>query len=497
MKMKYFSKPGQMKNLLIAIERSKFNYLYKYDHCFTSRKNIIGMSLEDLSMFFSQNPDLASETIEKALPLFEREDEVLLIEVDSTLISYELGFEFNAVQKIIPLNQMASDLFQSKLNANFTIEAPLPNALYEIVRLSREKRLRTKLAADYLQILQLDVPPEAVTERIFEAVSKKVSESVGGHETTTLDAILNLDTTPSGIPSGNIEGLMKIVCVGLLKVTGHTDQLRKSPLFQLLFENLPEINNQSLQGSYDIFESLINKNEPLVSKLRHTLKSDEFQGDVFKFCYYFFTAKKILLSSEGDIQNLIIEIEGDHISKLEFSQAMYLLGLTLSYPVLHESIQKLKYAPLFGVSKPPAPLSQYSAGDSVEFDPNTNESFINFWKKDKTYNKPAKTIDEGNPEPVNNPEGKKDDNAKSELGSLFDPSNDNPRLDLIAKAKKVAKGPAGKDAVKLLTDLYDTNKSFSFIDLEKKILQDDRLLKKDRKPKKAAQELLEVFKELQ
>jgi hypothetical protein len=85
-----------------------------------------------------------------------------------------------------------------------------------------------------------------------------------------------------------------------------------------------------------------------VEKLRKTIGTPGFKGDIFKLCYYYFTLKKILLLNNGDINNVIKEINRESVSKLELSQAIYLLGITLSYNVFFESIQKLKYAPLFG-----------------------------------------------------------------------------------------------------------------------------------------------------
>jgi hypothetical protein len=245
---------------------------------------------------------------------------------------------------------VAKELLEVKLNSDIIISNPLPEALFSKIRLIRELKLRQNSAADLLSILNLNTPSDSFQNIAKNAIIRQLTPPKG-QQSSIIDSLLDFEITPSGIPSGYIEGQMKILCIGYLKIVGNTNQLKKSPLFQLLLKSYENINNKSFQAAYDLFESLIQKNKNLVKKLHNTIDTQEFKGDIFKLCYYYFTLKKVIISNNGDIKAIIKEIENERISKLEMTQAIYLLGVSLSYSVLFESIQKLKLAPLFGNKK--------------------------------------------------------------------------------------------------------------------------------------------------
>lgn len=511
-----------MNNIIVAIERSKFNYLFKYDTCASSLKNVINYSYELLSKLITNDEGIAASIIEQSLPLFEDEAEVVLLELDTSQISYQMEFSLSAVLKIIPLNQLAKDLLQVKLNTNLKLAVPLPESTFSKIKTLRELNLRNKSAADLLSIFQLELPTERFIIGSNEAIERKL---LGKDKTeTTLGAILNLESTPNGIPSGHVEGLMKIIGTGQIKVMGHMDKLRKSPLYQLLFDNYETINKKSFQAAYDYVDEVISPYRDQADKLREIITSKEVEGDIFKLCYYYFNCKRILLSNNGNIQELIKIVNGESISLTEFAQALYLIGSVQSYEILHESIQKLKHVPVFGKKKPIDPLITYfgvqnkelpstekiiEAENKAAADLSTSETHsIDATSKEDEKLKPDKdkvdkniavqTIspskDETNDEQIKDIKAAVDSNNDLKL---FEATEGNTnRLNLIGLAKKEISGKSAKEVMAVLIQVYSTNKEFKYSELEKSLLKEQILLKKDGKLIKKASDLLNIFEPL-
>jgi hypothetical protein len=162
-----------MKRIIIAIERSKFNYLYKYNICTVSTVNIVEYSYPQLLKFYKSNLDAAASIIENALPVFESEHEVILLEVESSEVGYNLEFGFNAVKLIIPLNKLARELLQSKLNSDFLYAIPIPTDLYEATLALREDKLRSKAALSVLSCFNLPTPATPFTN-LFKHATRRL-----------------------------------------------------------------------------------------------------------------------------------------------------------------------------------------------------------------------------------------------------------------------------------------------------------------------------------
>lgn len=341
-----------MDKIIIAIERSKFNYLYKYNICTVSTVNIIEYSFSQLLEVYKSNLSDAASIIEQALPIFECEHEIILLEVEPSEVSDNLKFRFNAVKRIIPLNELAKELLQSKLNSDFKYATAIPEDLYEAIFALREDKLRSNSALSVLSCFNLPTPADPFIDLVKQTTRRLIFDEPIPKGSGTIDFLLEFNTTPSDIPSGNIEGLMKIICVGMLKVTGNVDKLRLSPLFNLLLDNVDLLNQGSLLDCYQKFKTISNDNWNKVEKLEATLASSEIDADILLLLFLFISFKKEMQRNNFDLKSISFDInEIKLIYSKELSQALYLVGYVLSMGALHESIYRLSFSPLFGIEK--------------------------------------------------------------------------------------------------------------------------------------------------
>ncbi len=502
-----------MKKIIIAIERSKFNYLYKYNICNVSTVNIIDYSLSQLLEVYKFNLGAAASIIEQALPVFESEHEVILLEVESSEIRYNLEFGFNAVKRIIPLNELAKELLQSKLNSDFKYAPAIPEGLYEAVFALREDKLRLNSGLAVLSCFKLSAPTTPFINLVKNATRRLILNENISNEVGTIDFLLEFNTTPSGIPSGNIEGLMKIICVGMLKVTGNADKLRHSPLFNLLLENMDLLNQGSLLTCYQNFKNIANDNWDKVEKLEATLASSEIDADILLLLFLFISFKKEIQRNDFDLKSISFDInEIKSIYSKELSQALYLVGYTMSMGTLHESIHRLSSSPLFEVEKEVEIENEKLIINEKSFvDENTPES-IN--QCDIEYDSTG--IDHSITETCGLHNADKNKNVEpngleishnsfnklsvggsvSASDSLFETMEENERENLLKKASIKLKGNLRKNLLELVESLYRNNLHFSYVSLEEKIMSEDEFLKKNGNPLKAAQDLLDIFKPL-
>ena len=348
-----------MKKVLIAIERLKFNYLYKYDEIIVSNTNILHFGIDELIKKFKNNIEETASLIEPSLPIFEREDEILLIEVDAYKINFNLTFHFEAVLSIIPLNHISKQLLETKLNNELVISNSLPEILFEEIFKQRELKQRTKLGREVLLLFALPNPKKHLQSSVLDAITLKLL-NFKDEDKSIFYQLLSFDSTPSGIPSGNIEGLMKVICLGLLKATGNMDRLRKSPLYNYLLENHELINNGDLEKSYNTFKTLIKSRPNLVEKLNETIDIEGLEGDSFKTFYYYFLLKNTIQKSEGNLKSWVGILNNHVISESELALAMYLVVLTVSFKEIHESYQKIRNSKLFGEQQTNNPLVIYT-----------------------------------------------------------------------------------------------------------------------------------------
>ena len=77
--------------MIIAIERNKFTYLYKYNEIRVDVNQVIDKSIENLKRMIQTDIEVLAHTLNKAIPLFEQDHEIILIEVDKSKIKFHDG----------------------------------------------------------------------------------------------------------------------------------------------------------------------------------------------------------------------------------------------------------------------------------------------------------------------------------------------------------------------------------------------------------------------
>lgn len=330
-----------MKKVIIALERTKFNYLYKYDFCHVSGNSVIKLSYQQILDAVKPESSLLVDLIEYSLPIFEQEHEVLLVEVDAAKIGLDFRINFDAVIQIISLNDLAEKLLRSRLSGNLKFARPLPYNFYEAIKLRREDKIRKSTAEKVLAIFDLPEPNDQFKQLVRKVVGRKVMEKRIQHSSISLDYLVDFDTTPSGIPEGNIESFIKLVCVGMVKATGSTDKLRSSLLYNLLLDNASYLNEGSIFQSYKKFEQLVESNQQKFEVFDKTINDGMAHSHPYLLFYLFFSFKKKLTNREFKLRALRNDIQEGKVNfETAISEAVYLISYTLSMGVLFESIQQ-------------------------------------------------------------------------------------------------------------------------------------------------------------
>lgn len=359
-----------MKRVLIAIERESFNYLFKFNECQISINRVIDQDFDSI-----QNTQIRylSRKIEHALPYFDSEEEVILIEYIKDSIFYGNGLRivFSGVLGIIPLTQFAYDSLTSKLNKDFRIYKPLSNELYQDIKKFREDTKRINAAYRLLGLYQLKVDNNFLNNLRGLVIKIVGNEDFSGNEFKALYNLIKFDLTPSFVPSGNVESFLKLGCITLLSLGASVEALKNGPFYKIIIENKNLLNKSSLFVAYLELENLFDKasgeNKERINKVKETFNS-EFTGfNAFLAYYIYLSFNRLVKDKEFDL--LLITNEIDELKQkcpAELAYALAIFGYVHSFDRLYESIHRLSNSPLFKTSKSNFP-------DSKASDKETNE----------------------------------------------------------------------------------------------------------------------------
>lgn len=449
-----------MDTILIGISKTAFNALYKYDEFAISWANIIRMGQKDFLRLIRKDPDWAIQLLEDALPFFELEEEAFLVEVEGKKIDFLFKIPFHAVVKVIPLNGTAKELLEAKLPIKVTIAEALSDALYEKLILRRQLRLRRKAADQLLGIFDLHlVKDDAFIKSADTAIEKAVLKKPPGPKDSTLVHLLQFNKTPSSIPSGNIEGLFKIIGTGFSKRGVDIAKLKKSPSYRVLMDSLEDFNDSSIADTWSKFREIQKEHPAIFNKLREELKMEKIDLDTFLFIYVFFTLKKSIINAQYDLHLVESKInELYQLSSNELTAALYLLGMVFSYDRLHDFLQ-------FGQVERLKRPNEYFAGTMSE----------------EILNKSAEEEED------QNYTGRK---------AVFFPDPD--RIEAFKKAKRENKGKKySKTIDSAISKLIENKPNFTYKELQYTLENIDGLLTRSKKLRKIARDYLGEFKFLE
>ena len=338
--------------MIVAIERTKFTYLYKYNQIRIDINQLIDKSTNDLKDMLSNDLSSLIQLFNKALPLFEQDHEIILLEIDKSKINLQDGIliSFDSIHCIYPLTKTGLQLLDGKINDDFIIASPVFENAIEALRLKRSIVFRrattTKLLIHYNLEAMLNKPNLSLIE---SAIKKNLLDKSKPQEFTTfLDHLVAYNKTPSYIPDGNIEHICKIGAIAIKYLGKPEEVFTNGPFYESSIKYKAQINSPSYLTSYLNFNSI--KDLELNSSIEKMIDiiSKDYTGiDIFKVSYFFLAFKSFLNKHDNNIEFLNIEIEALIANdKQSASFVLAMLAYTFSIENIYEGLHKISNAPL-------------------------------------------------------------------------------------------------------------------------------------------------------
>lgn len=334
--------------MIIAIERNKFNYLYKYNEVVVDNVHVGNIDILELAKLESGSENLVFD-FSRMLPYFEEDHEVILLDVDESQIRQgdQCLIYFNAVLSIYPLTTLASKLLEGRLNSKFRVQPPIFEHIVEAVKLQRSLHTRLETIKVLFQYFGLSIDvQEVVPTLLYEAARNVVSQK---KESNYFEHLLSYNKTPSYVPEGNVEYLCKIGIVALRSLGQNEDSIVKGPFYKSCIANKSLINKGDLFESYNAARQLPDDSfQQSFKKIVEAISKSAPEADVFRISYFFIAFRDKLLQNEKNLTRIerdIKRLTEEHIESAKWVVA--LLGFAFSFENLYESIHTLNKAPLF------------------------------------------------------------------------------------------------------------------------------------------------------
>lgn len=344
----------EMKNIIIVLQRSELNYLIKYDTLRTSSDRIINLGYKE---FKSLSEDNKVSLLQESLPIYEQDHEVLLIEYDYKLVTYDNAptLEFKGISSIIPLTETGSRLLSAKLNIDFNILDYLDVNLYRSFINNRNHILRMGAGEKLCSFYDVPAPDEGFIVDFKNATLFQLNYNSPTRNDSALAHLIDFNTTPSFIPEGNIEALIKTACVGLKKLGLEVDKVTKSTFYTLAVEEKEVINDISLFRAIEYIEDKIEIDKNTKTRfiqLKETLSEKGKYKNAFLLFSYFYYLKKEMEKNDYDVsapKNTILELKYNDLDTA--SKVLYMLGYTFSIQTISKSIQSFSNSQLLKTPK--------------------------------------------------------------------------------------------------------------------------------------------------
>jgi hypothetical protein len=254
---------------------------------------------------------------------------------------------------------------------------------------------------------------------------------------STLAHLVDFNITPSFIPEGNAEALIKSACVGMRKLDMEVEKITQSAFYTFVIREKEEINSTTLFQAIKHIEAKIEldiEGKEKFVKLTKTLTDNGKYKNAFLLFSYFYYLKKVIEKNDYDVS-----VPKDDILELKYydsdiaSMVLLMLGYTFSIQTISKSIQSFSKSELL---KNPKNLD-------LEWTPRIAEQkVVEELELDKKY-KNLKEIEKTSNHNQSN-SGLDDDKAieielSFEIKQDIEPKiNDEPALDLFSSKKETA-----------------------------------------------------------
>lgn len=338
--------------MIVAIERTKFTYVYKYNQIRVDINQLIDKSTNELKDMLSNDLNNLIQLFNKALPLFEQDHEIILLEIDKSKINLQDGIliSFDSIHCIYPLTKTGLQLLDGKINDDFILEPPVFENAIAALRFSRSMAYRRATSIKLLIHYNLDsLLKKSMLSLIESAVEKNLlDKSKPQVFDTFLDHLIAYNKTPSYIPDGNIEHICKIGAIAIKYLGKPEEVFTNGPFYKSSIKYKSQINSPSYLSSYLAFNSIADSELKLSIEKMVDIISKDYNGiDIFKVSFFFLAFKSFLNKHDNNIELLHNEIEALIANdKQSASFVLAMLGYTFSIESIYEGLHKISNAPL-------------------------------------------------------------------------------------------------------------------------------------------------------
>ena len=343
--------------MIVAIERNRFTYLYKYNQIRVDINQLIDQPIEKLESMLQSNFNQVLLLFNSAIPLFEQDHEVILLEVDKSKINFLDGieFSFDSILCIYPLTIIGGKLLEGKINDDFILEQPVFENVIESMKVLRSMNFRRCTSQKLLTHFKLDnILNKSLTSAIEESVKKNLLDKKQPQIFNSfLDYLIAFNKTPSYIPDGNIEHISKIGAIAM-KYYGKSEEVfTNGPFYKSSLKYKSIINNKSHLVSYLDFISIDDiELKSSYEKIVEIISKDYNNINIFKASYFFLAFKSYINKHDNNIEGISNEIDELIINDKNTSAfVLSLLGYTFSFENIYEGFHKLLNAPLLKSTK--------------------------------------------------------------------------------------------------------------------------------------------------
>ena len=338
--------------MIVAIERNRFTYLYKYNQIRVDIFQLIDQPIEKLESMLQSNFNQLLFLFNSAIPLFEQDHEVILLEIDKSKINFHDGieFSFDSILCIYPLTIIGGKLLEGKISDDFNVAQPIFEDVIESLKVLRSMNFRRSTSQKLLTHFKIDnILNESIISSIEESVNKNLLDKKQPQKFNTfLDHLIAFNKTPSYIPDGNIEHISKVGAIAMKYLGKSEEVFTNGPFYKSSLKYKSIINNKSHLDSYLDFISIDDSElKTSYEKMVELISKDYNNVDIFKVSYFFLAFKSYINKHDNNIEGISNEI--DELIKHDKNTsafALSLLGYTFSFENIYEGFHKLLNAPL-------------------------------------------------------------------------------------------------------------------------------------------------------
>jgi hypothetical protein len=338
--------------MLVAIERTKFTYIYKYNQVRVDINQLIDKPIGKLKAMLSSELANLAQLFNKALPIFEQDHEIILLEIDKSKVIFQDGvlISFDSILCIYPLTKTGLQLLEGKINDDFIIAPPIFENAIEVIRLKRSMAFRKSTAFKLLNHYNLaEIISKPNLSLIESSIEKNLLDKSKPQVLNTfLDHLIAYNKTPSYIPDGNIEHVCKIGVVAIKYLDKPEEVFTNGPFYKSSIKYKSRINSHSFLTSYLDFNSIADSElKSSIEKMVDIISKDYTGIDIFKVSFFFLAFKSFLNKNDNNIVLLNNEIEALIANdKQSASFVLAMLGYTFSIESIYEGLHKISNAPL-------------------------------------------------------------------------------------------------------------------------------------------------------